>query len=357
MKNKQIKKKISIVKKNHSPFSIVKLPKKHVQKKNSESINMRLLNNDLKRNNSLKKIKRINKYRKYDVDSMKKLLKKNLWNNVHKKVSEYAQISHVRSKHKDFKTKTLKKFEVGLLRKTIATIYKDNYDLDEEDFKKKMIENKPFNLVKMLLDKSLEDYFKEYRNSLEFFSDAVTSAKGDYVKLKKYLKLGKCYLTYLQKEKHTNLENTRDDPDLTIEFHKNYEHYINNNNIIKTNHTLSTNDIIPICKGNKPKKNDSTSVITMRDFSVSGNDLIQDLSSQSHELHFQEKLNSILKEMQSKLEIPQIENILKNTFNKYLPQRISPSSDSNPFAHPYFNKFESKPSSFNSVRSVGQAFR
>ena len=357
MKNKLIKKKISIVEKNHSPFSIVKLPKKHIQKKSSESINLKQLNNDLKKNNSLKKIKRINKYRKYDVDSMKKLLKKNLWNNVHKKVSEFSKISHVKSKDKDFKTKTLKSFEVGLLRKTISTIYKDNYDLDEEDFKKKMIENKPFNQLKMLLDKSLGDYFKVYRNSLEFFSDAVTSAKGDYVKLKKYLKLGRCYLTYLQKEKHTNLENTKDDPDLTDQFHKKYEHYINNNNIIKTNHNSSTNDVIPTCKVSKPKKNDTYSVITMKDFSVSGNDLIQDLSYKGVEQQFQERLNSILKEMQSKLEHPQIENILKNTFNNYLPQRIFPSSDNNPFAHSNFNKFESKPCSFNSVRSVGQAFR
>lgn len=357
MKNKLIKKKISIITESSSPFSIVKFPKKKVHKLTLNQTIPNQKSKTLKRSNSLKEKKRLNKYRKYDVDSMKKLLKKNLWNNLHKKVSEYAQISHVKSKEKDFKTKTLKKFEVKLLKNTIATIYKDYYDLDEDDFKKKMIENKQYPQVKFILDKTLEDYFKEYRNSLEFFSDAVTSSKGDFVKLKKYLKLGKCYLTYLQKEKHTNLENTKDDPDLTSEFYNNYEIYINNNNIIKSNDSLSTNEFLSLTRGNKLRQNDSNSVITMKDLSVSGIEPVQYSNNQTLEQQYQDKLNSLLTEMQSKLVNRPFEDILKNTVNKFLPQKINLSSDSNLFTLSLFSKNESKPSSFNSVRSVSQLYK
>jgi len=193
------------------------------------------------------------KRRVYEIDSNKKLLRKNVWNYIQKLIFKLASIANIKPTQKSnpIKHNTKKAFEEDLIKKTIAELYSRHYGLDLEQILKNVTsedENKVSSLIqkkinlgklKEILNKTFGEYLIEYRNSDQFMTDAEKNCGNDKRKLFFYLLLARKYKNYVNHHEKVNLDKIEDDAGISIERIRQFDEKMNN-------YTTTTNNNIPL---------------------------------------------------------------------------------------------------------------
>ena len=180
-----------------------------------------------------------NKSRKYDYDSIKKSLVKNLWYYVLEQINLMLNLPKIISSNsnnfKSFKTKEKDKENFNL---KVLDLLQKYLGIDEEDLKKQISkkfkeikeenlrnikENENYLNLEQFLSKELNQVFNEYRLTDNFFKDALKDSKNDKLKLTKYLTLSKKFINYLNLEGKLMIKVIPDDSNLTDEFYRKYK--------------------------------------------------------------------------------------------------------------------------------------
>jgi len=168
------------------------------------------------------------KSRKYDVDSNKKSVRKNLWNYIHGNITHLCDISNVKQMHGDIKNNTNKKFEIDLFNSTIEKVFHENYNLSLSALKESIKQNTDMPLLKIYLTRTVREWFDQYRKSDQFFIDAVKKCMNDQKKREQYFKIARRYFNYLDKKEKVNIDDLPDDECLPESFQDKVEQAIHN---------------------------------------------------------------------------------------------------------------------------------
>jgi len=149
------------------------------------------------------------KRRVYDIDSNKKLLRKNIWNYIESLIFELSFIKNIKSVDNYIKHNTKKDFEKKLMDTKIKELYDKHYNIKVEYIIERMDMNKYQNIKKEknkyyhlsksekeiflndLLNRTFKDFFIEYRNSDKFWEDAKEDCQDDKKKLVNYIQMAK----------------------------------------------------------------------------------------------------------------------------------------------------------------------
>lgn len=208
-------------------------------------------------NNNFKEDEKQNKSRKHDIDSCKKTLILNIWKYLHNNILLKSDIGNKTSKKNKVIMQISKKLELEMMKKTALELYEEYYNIKEKYFFKKLIKEKKFETeLNEALSKRFEEYFVEYRESEDFFKDAIKSCKKDSLKLNRYLLLARRYKNYLLKSTKVSVENIEDDEGLSDKFIQKCNELIPNNesnNNITKNSTNSQNNNLNV-QFSSPKK-------------------------------------------------------------------------------------------------------
>jgi hypothetical protein len=188
------------------------------------------------------------KRRIYDIDSNKKLLRKNIWNYTENQIFELSYIKNIKSVNNHIKHNTKKDFEKNLMDTKIKELYDKHYNIKVEyileniDNKKNQQNKKEKNdkkdvtttkydhlsksekeiILNDLLDRTFKDFFIEYRNSTKFWEEAKEDCKDDNKKLVNYIQMAMKFINYVNNSEKANLANLDDDDELSEDFRRNY---------------------------------------------------------------------------------------------------------------------------------------
>jgi hypothetical protein len=187
------------------------------------------------------------KRRIYDIDSNKKLLRKNIWNYIEGLIFELSFIKNIKSVDNYIKHNTKKDFEKKLMDSQIKNLYEKHYNIKVEYIIERMDMNKYQNIkkekngqkekkskyeyfskpdkeriLKCLLNRTFKDFFIEYRNSDKFWEDAKEDCQDDKKKLVNYIQMAKKFINYVNNLEKANLAKIQDDDELSEDFHRNF---------------------------------------------------------------------------------------------------------------------------------------
>jgi hypothetical protein len=151
------------------------------------------------------KSRKTKKPRKYDNDSIKKALKKNLIKYILTLIYELSDIE-LKRKEKESNMliyETVKANEIQIMNTTLRELLLIHYKQDEEDILRKIkglnSQEKQGNSqkVRTIMDKKLFEHLIDYTQTDQFFIDAKITIKGDSKKETCYFRLSRKYLNYL----------------------------------------------------------------------------------------------------------------------------------------------------------------
>jgi hypothetical protein len=187
------------------------------------------------------------KRRIYDIDSNKKLLRKNIWNYIQNEIWLLSDVQNIKSLDSEIKHKTKKEFEKNLMDTPIKDLYKAYYNINIEYMIQKIESgqkptkktkknteeelNSPYSnlkktqkekILRELLDKTFKDFFVMYRNSDQFWKDAEEDCSDDSQKLLNYLKIARKFINYVNISDKVNLDSLNEDSDLSEKFTQKY---------------------------------------------------------------------------------------------------------------------------------------
>jgi len=191
------------------------------------------------------------KRRIYDIDSNKKLLRKNIWNYIENQIFQLSYIKNIKSVDNHIKHNTKKDFEKKLMDSQIKKLYEKHYNIKVEYIleridmnkdqqtkkdKKENILNYDYlskqekkNVLIGLLNRTFQDFFIEYRNSELFWKEAKEDCESDNKKLLNYIKMSRKFINYVNNQEKANLTKIDDDTDLSEDFLKNYASILSKN--------------------------------------------------------------------------------------------------------------------------------
>lgn len=193
------------------------------------------------------------KRRIYDIDSNKKLLRKNIWNYIEEQVFQLSNIKNIKPLNNHIKHNTKKEFEKDLMDTPIKRLYENHYNLKIEiilqniiidqnqypsDKKSKNLKKNNFaydlsdkhkkeNILMDILNKTFKQLFIEYRESKIFWEDAKVDCKNDLKKLDNYIEVARKFINYVNNKEKVNLPKLYDDDTLPDNFIQNYENLKN----------------------------------------------------------------------------------------------------------------------------------
>ena len=193
------------------------------------------------------------KRRIYDIDSNKKLLRKNIWNYIEEQVFQLSNIKNIKPLNNHIKHNTKKEFEKDLMDTPIKRLYENHYNLKIEiilqniifdqnqspsDKKSKNLKKNNFaydlsdkhkkeNILMDILNKTFKQLFIEYRESKIFWEDAKVDCKNDLKKLDNYIEVARKFINYVNNKEKANLPKLYDDDTLPDNFIQNYENLKN----------------------------------------------------------------------------------------------------------------------------------
>jgi hypothetical protein len=199
-------------------------------------------------------------------------------------------------------------------------VYKDHYALDKEDFDKKLVERENKSQLDNILSKTLMHYFKEYRNDDSFFIEALKSSKRDLKKLEKYFQLTRCYITYLNSNKHTNISNTLKDEAINDSFDKKVNDCLGGRfkiEVVSQNSGKST----PKSKNGRTKVRSKASKedSIQKNKSIANEPVMTIMEIQNED--FEQNLQDLLEKMKEKLPQERFVEILNKQMTNYLPPK------------------------------------
>jgi hypothetical protein len=150
-----------------------------------------------------KKVARVknNFQRKYQIDSLKKGLRKNIFNYIRGKLNKLSSIQNIKAIDRDVQNNTQKNFERTLMLKKVALILKDHYNLDSETVMKNLTNSQNSVKVERYLNMTFLEVFMKYKKSKKIANDTTNYCKKDEKKLKLYNELISKYLNYVLKDK------------------------------------------------------------------------------------------------------------------------------------------------------------
>ena len=150
------------------------------------------------------KSRKTKKPRKYDNDSIKKALKKNLIKYIKTLIYELSDIKLNRREESNMLiNETVKANEIQTMNTTLRELLLIHYKQDEEDILRKIkglnSQEKQGNSqkVRTMMDKKLFEHLIEYRQTDQFSIHATITIKGDNKKETCYFRLSRKYLNYL----------------------------------------------------------------------------------------------------------------------------------------------------------------
>jgi len=214
------------------------------------------------------------KKRKYDIDSNKKHLRKNVWNYIVKVICSLSNVENVKSQNNDIKNNTKKDFEKDLMDTKVKNLYETYYNINiefiigkiesqQKETKKtkntKEVKNSPYEhldknekekILREFLEKTFKDFFIIYRNSDQFWKDALEDCENDSLKLMKYLNIARKFVNYVNIPVKVSLELVEEDSDLSEEFRQEYLKYSSKikteqgDNFVNINHSAKCTDEI-----------------------------------------------------------------------------------------------------------------
>ncbi len=164
--------------------------------------------------------------RKYDIDSLKKTLKRNTWEFITAqiyKLSKIDNIGHV-GKLNLIIHETLKEFERNVMESSIEELFNIHYNVSRNIIMDNLIfgdlsqKNGITKELDFLLKKKFKDYFYEYRNTERFFLDVKRTSKNDSLKAKRYFEVSRKFINYLNHPLKVNLLKLTDDDSLPANF-------------------------------------------------------------------------------------------------------------------------------------------
>ncbi len=175
------------------------------------------------------------KPRKYDIDSIKKLLRKNIWNYVINKINDYYYIKNIKPlfSPNPIKNITEKEYEKKLMKSKIKELLEVNYSLKDTYILQQIkiegnVSTELPQKIQEILNKNFSDLFVEYRESDNYWNDIEICSKKDAKKSIKLLELSSKFINYVNSEERVNLSSLNLDENLPENFKKNEKFYLNN---------------------------------------------------------------------------------------------------------------------------------